>query len=122
MSIRSIKPGPRMSQAVVFGGLVFTAGQVDDGAADVAGQTRAILAKIDRLLEEAGTSKSCALSASIWLSDIASFGELNTEWEAWIDAAHPPARAAVESKLAGPQYKVEIAVIAAIPGGSASAS
>lgn len=30
-----------------------------------------------------------------------------------IDAGNPPARATVEAKLAGPEHKVEIAVIAA---------
>jgi len=39
---------------------------------------------------------------------------MNVEWEAWIDKENPPARATVESKLAGAQYLVEIAVIAAV--------
>lgn len=110
-----LRPGPRMSQAVVASGVVYTSGQVDDSAPDVSGQARAILAKIDQLLAEAGTSKLDLISANIWLADMATFGELNAVWEAWIDPARPPARATVESKLAGPEYKVEIAVIAAVP-------
>ncbi len=117
--MRYIKPGPRMSAAVVAGGLVYTAGQVDATASDVAGQTRAILAKIDALLAEAGTDKSHAISANIWLTDMASFAELNAVWEAWIDPQRPPARATVESRLAGPQYKVEIALVAALPAEAA---
>ena len=51
MAIECIKVGPRMSQAVVHGDTVCLAGQVaDDPRADVADQTRRILAKIDRLL------------------------------------------------------------------------
>lgn len=102
-----------MSQAVVHGGLVYTAGQVDD-APTVTEQTRAILAKIDALLAEAGTSKSRLISANIWLADVATVGEMNAVWDAWIDPAAPPARATVESKLVAPEYKVEIAVVAAI--------
>ena len=113
--MRYIKPGTRMSAAVVAGGFVWTAGQVDDSHGDVAGQARAILAKIDGLLAEAGTDKSHVISANVWLADIAGFAELNAVWDAWIDPQRPPARATVESRLAGPQYKVEIAVVAAVP-------
>ena len=53
--IKRIEPGTRMSQAVVYGNMVVTAGQVAQRAAgaSVADQTRDILAKIDELLAEA---------------------------------------------------------------------
>jgi len=114
MSIERIKVGPRMSQAVIHGDTVYLAGQVaDDTSADVAGQTQQILAKIDDLLVAAGTDKSKLLSANIWLSDISTFGEMNSVWDEWVVPGQPPARATVESKLAGPQYKVEIMAVAA---------
>jgi enamine deaminase RidA (YjgF/YER057c/UK114 family) len=103
-----------MSRAVVHAGLVYTSGQVDGTDAGVAGQTAAVLAKIDRLLAEAGSDRSHLISATIWLTDIATFDEMNPVWEAWIDRQAPPARATVEAKLAAPAYKVEIAVIAAV--------
>jgi enamine deaminase RidA (YjgF/YER057c/UK114 family) len=115
-NVLRLESGPRMSQAVVHSGVVYTAGQVDAGADDVAGQTRAILAKIDHLLERAGTSKSKAISANIWLSDMSGFTEMNGVWEAWIDPQAPPTRACVESRLAAPQYKVEISLVAAVGG------
>lgn len=111
-----LAPGARMSQGVVHGGLLYTAGQVDASSPDVADQTTAILAKIDRLLAEAGSSKSKVITASIWLSDMASFDEMNPVWEGWIDKSAPPARATVESKLATPDYKIEISVIAVVGG------
>lgn len=117
MPINRIQPGPRMSQAVVHGDLVYTAGQVDNSVGDVAGQTRAILNKIDNLLSTAGSDKSSVLSANIWLSEMSTFTAMNDVWEKWISKDNPPARATVESKLAGPEYKVEIAVIAAIANG-----
>lgn len=114
MTIQRIEPGARMSQAVVHGGLVYLAGQVGAPGAGVAEQTRAVLAQIDRLLAEAGTDKSRILSATIWLADIGTFAEMNSVWDAWVDPANPPARATGESRLAAPEYKVEIIVVAAL--------
>ena len=103
-----------MSKAVVHGDTVYLAGQVaDDASADVLGQTQQILNKIDRILAAVGSDKSKLLSANIWLTDIATWSLMNEIWKAWIDPANPPARATVEAKLAGPEYKVEIMVIAA---------
>jgi len=113
MTIRRIEPGPRMSQAVVHDNLVYIAGQVGAPGASVTEQTRAVLGQIDALLAEAGTDKSRILSATIWLADMATFGEMNAVWDSWIDPANPPARATGEVKLAAPQYKVEIIVVAA---------
>jgi enamine deaminase RidA (YjgF/YER057c/UK114 family) len=114
MTIERIKVGPRMSQAVIHNDTVYLAGQVaGDANADVAGQTRQILSKIEALLAEAGTDKSKLLFANVWLSDISTFDEMNAVWDEWVTPGHPPARACVESKLARPQLKVEIAVVAA---------
>ena len=114
MTIQRIKGGPRMSMAVVHGNTVYVAGQVaDDPNADVGGQTKQILGKIDALLAEAGTDKTRILSANIWLRDIATFAQMNAAWDAWVPQGNTPARATVEAKLAAPAFKVEIAVIAA---------
>ncbi|CAJ0882966.1 hypothetical protein AMST5_03387 [freshwater sediment metagenome] len=113
--IRRIGAGPRMSKAVVRGNAVYTAGQVAEKTkgGSVADQTREILGLIDALLVEAGSEKSKILSATIYLSDIATFAEMNSVWDVWVDKDNPPARATVEAKLVTPDYKVEIAVIAA---------
>ena len=113
--ITRLDQNARRSRAVVHGNTVYLAGQVaDDTAEGVAGQTRQILAKIDALLAAAGTDKSKLLTTNIWLSDIGTFAEMNSAWDAWVSPGNTPARATVEAKLAGPQYTVEIAVIAAI--------
>jgi enamine deaminase RidA (YjgF/YER057c/UK114 family) len=113
MTIERFEVGPRMSQAVVHRGVAYLAGIVaDDAKASVADQTRQILAKIDRLLAAAGSDKTRILKANIWLADMAAFGEMNTVWDAWVARGEPPARATVESKLAG-GYLVEIMVEAA---------
>lgn len=116
MSITRIETGPRMSQAVVHGNTVYLAGQVASGAPgkSVTDQTHDILGRIDALLAKAGTDKTKLLSATIWLTDIATFGEMNAVWDAWLPAGGAPARATVEAKLASPDYKVEIGIVAAI--------
>ncbi len=115
MSVRRIDVGPRMSQAVVHGNTVYLAGQVAaDPKADVTGQTEQILGQIDRLLKEAGTDKTKILSTNIWLADMSTFADMNKVWDVWVPKGNTPARATVEAKLATPDYKVEIACIAAI--------
>ena len=116
MSIQRHDVGERMSQAVVHNGTVYLAGQVafDKAGASVAEQTQNILDRIDKYLGEAGTDKSKLLSAQIWLSDIATFNEMNGVWDAWVSPGNAPARACVEAKLASPQFNVEIGVIAAL--------
>lgn len=116
MTIKRIDVGKRMSQAVVHNGTVYLAGQVaqDAPGKSVSEQTAAILARIDRLLAEAGTDKTKLLSANIWMVDIAAFDDMNKVWDAWVAPGCTPARATVESRLAAPQYLVEIMVTAAV--------
>ncbi|MEI8299591.1 MAG: RidA family protein [Pseudomonadota bacterium] len=113
--IKRIEVGPRMSQAVVHGQTVYLAGQVaNDTSLDVTGQTREVLAEIDRLLALAGTDKTRILSGTVYLADIATFAQMNAAWDSWAAPGHTPARATVEAKLAAPEYKVEIVVVAAL--------
>jgi enamine deaminase RidA (YjgF/YER057c/UK114 family) len=117
MSIKRINPGPRFCAAVVHDNTVYVAGQTaSDPSADVRGQTEQVLQKIDDLLASAGTDKSRLLSATVYLSDIRYFDEMNAVWEAWVDKDNKPTRATVEAKLASPQLLVEIVVTAALSG------
>jgi enamine deaminase RidA (YjgF/YER057c/UK114 family) len=115
MSINRIGVGPRMSAAVVHGDTIYLAGAVADKAAgkSVSEQTQEILEIIERVLAEAGSDKSKLLSATIYLTDIKTFAEMNAAWDAWVVKGATPARATVEAKLAAPQFNVEIACIAA---------
>ena len=114
MAIKRVNAGPRMSSAVVHGNTVYLAGlTADDAKADVKGQTKLILDKIDKFLKEAGTDKSKILSANIWLTDIGTWGQMNEVWDAWVSPGTTPARATVEVKLAAAKYNVEIMVTAA---------
>ena len=109
--IKRIKPGQRFCGAVVVNGIVTTAGVTAAGA-DTATQTRDILAQIDALLAEAGSSKANLISAAIWLRDIAHFSQMNEVWDQWVDKNNLPVRATVEARLATPELLVEIQVTA----------
>lgn len=113
MTIRRIDQGERMSQAVVHNGVCYIAGQVAEGP-DTAAQTRAILARIDELLADAGTDKSSLLSVTIWLADIADFAEMNAVWDDWVKDIAPPARATAQCGLALPAFRIEVIAVAAV--------
>jgi enamine deaminase RidA (YjgF/YER057c/UK114 family) len=116
MTIKRIGAGKRMSEAVIHGGKVYLAGFVAEEAQgkSVKEQTKDILAQIDAVLKQAGSDKTKILKANIWLTDIKTWAEMNEAWDAWVKPGETPARATVESKLAGPGLDVEIMVEAAI--------
>lgn len=114
MTIQRHDVGPRMSKAVAHGDTVYLAGIVaeEPKGKSTAEQTRSILAQIDGFLAKAGTDKSKLLSANIWIADMANFADMNAVWDAWVSPGNAPARATVEARLASPDYKVEIMVVA----------
>lgn len=114
-TIHRLHVGPRMSEAAVHQGVVYLAGQVaDDASQDITGQTRQVLAAVDRLLAEAGSDKSRILRAQIFLVDLAEFDAMNAVWEAWVVPGHTPPRATVQANLARPGWKIEVVVTAAV--------
>ena len=115
MTIQRFETGPRMSQAVVHGDTVYLAGVVAKTTAgeSVAKQTQEVLSIIDGHLAKAGSDKSKLLTATIYLTDMNTFAEMNAVWDGWVSAGNTPARATVEAKLAAPRYNVEIMVTAA---------
>ncbi|APA90596.1 RidA family protein (plasmid) [Paraburkholderia sprentiae WSM5005] len=101
----------RLSKALVVNGFAFLSGlTARDTTGGVREQTEDILAQIDSHLKAVGTDKSRIAVANIWLRDIRTFDEMNEAWEAWVDKESPPARATVESRLAGEAILVEIQV------------
>jgi enamine deaminase RidA (YjgF/YER057c/UK114 family) len=119
MTIERRNVGKRLSDLVIYapppgGRLVYLAGQVaEERKADITLQTRSVLAQIDRLLAEAGTDKTKILSATIYLADMSDYQAMNAVWDQWVPPGETPARATVEAKLAHPDYRVEMQVVAA---------
>ncbi|MBK9080909.1 MAG: RidA family protein [Rhizobiales bacterium] len=116
MGVTRIDCGPRMSDAVVAGGFVWLAGQIAEATVgqSVAAQTREALGFVDEFLGKAGTDRSRIVTATIWLTDMATFAEMNAVWEAWLAPGCAPARATVEVRLASPGHDVEIMIVAAL--------
>ena len=104
----------RLAQSVSCAPFVFLSGQVarETLGEGVEAQTREILARIDTLLEEAGSDKGHIVQATIWVADVADIPRMNAEWEAWIPSGAVPARATVQAVLARPAYRIEIALTA----------
>jgi enamine deaminase RidA (YjgF/YER057c/UK114 family) len=115
MNIQRINPGKRLSDATVYNGVAYLAGQVpEDARLPIREQTRSVLAQIDAILATVGSDKTRILSATIYLSSMGDFAAMNEVWDAWVGAdSQTPARATVEARLASPDDKVEIQVTAA---------
>jgi enamine deaminase RidA (YjgF/YER057c/UK114 family) len=113
--ILHIDQNTRRSRAVIHNGLVYTAGQVpDDMSQDIKGQTQQVLAKIDDLLKQAGTDKSRALTAQVWLRQIDDLSGMNAVWDAWVVQGKTPTRCCGKVEMNNPNCRVEILVVAAI--------
>jgi enamine deaminase RidA (YjgF/YER057c/UK114 family) len=115
--IKRLGVNPRLSMAVVHGGVAYLAGQVaiDAGGGPVTEQAREVMRRIDELLAEAGTDRTRMLTANIYVADLASLPDINAAWHEWLAGAEPPTRTTIECKLANPRYALEIQVTAALP-------
>lgn len=113
MDAKYINPVNHKSDAVVYNGLVFVSGMVPNTpSADVATQSREVLDKIERILEQAGSDRSKLLSATIWLANIDDYKAFNSVWNDWVIKEKQPSRACTQARLAVPGA-VEVAVVAA---------
>lgn len=113
--IQRFQVGKRLSEMAVYNGIAYLAGQVpEDDTLDMYGQTKQVLAEIDKWLAEAGTDKSRILMAQVFVANMIEFDEMNRAWDEWVAEGNSPPRAAIEAKLANPNWKVEIVITAAI--------
>ncbi|TXG86313.1 MAG: RidA family protein [Rhodocyclaceae bacterium] len=103
----------RYSDVVAHGSTVYLVEVPQTLSADIAGQTREVLASIDRLLAQAGSDKSRLLMVTIYLTDMRDYAAMNEVWDEWVPEGTAPVRACIEAKLANPGYRVEMVVTAA---------
>ncbi|SMP54886.1 RidA family protein [Noviherbaspirillum suwonense] len=115
MEIKRLHVGSRLSEAAIHNGVVYLAGQIaEETTQNIDGQTREVLAHVDRLLAEAGSDKTRILMCQIFLADIKDIAAMNAVWDAWVPAGHAPPRATVQAMLARPELLVEVVVTAAL--------
>ncbi len=115
-NINRVGVAARYSDLVIHGNTAYFSGYVPETSIgqSVTEQTRDILGQIEQSLTEIGSDKSRLLQATIWLRDMNFYDEMNAVWDAWVVKGETPARVCVESKLANPDYALEIQVIAAL--------
>ncbi|MDK8184091.1 RidA family protein [Paenibacillus sp. UMB4589-SE434] len=105
------------SQAVTFGELVLTSGQIpltSDGSLVEGGieeQTHQVFHNLKAVLEAAGSSFDRVLKATVFLQDMKQFAQVNTIYETYF-GTHKPARSTVEVARLPKDVFVEIELIA----------
>ena len=114
MAITRMETKQRMSRVVIHNDTIYLCGQVaEDASKGIKEQTKTMLAKVDSLLQQAGSDKEHMLSATIYIKSMDYFAEMNEVWDNWVPEGHAPARACVEASMARDALLVEISVIAA---------
>jgi enamine deaminase RidA (YjgF/YER057c/UK114 family) len=116
MSITRIGMTERATKINIHNGTVYFSGQVpNDVTTDIAAQTEDVLAKVDAILAEAGSSRDHMLSVTIFLRDIErDFASMNVVWNKWLENNERPARACVQANMAREAILIEVCVVAAL--------
>ncbi len=105
------------SQAIQFGNLIFTSGQISlnaDGVIapdDVAGQTRVVLGNLKKILESNSSSLENVIKTTVFLKDMNEFTKINEVYGEFFKE-NPPARSTIEVARLPKDARVEIEVIA----------
>lgn len=114
MEIKRINPAPRWSDATIYNGIIhFVEVPESDTKADMARQMQQVLEQAELSLQNAGSDKSRILSVTIYVTNFAELDAMNRVWEAWLPNDCAPSRACLKVELVDPDYKVEIAFVAA---------
>ena len=108
------------SQAVVHGGIVYTAGQIalDPATMELVGggiveQTERVMQNLRAVLEAAGASLQSVIKTTVFLRDMGEFGPMNEVYGRHF-GDHRPARSTVQAARLPRDVAVEIEVIAAV--------
>ena len=107
------------SQAVVFGGLCFTSGQIalspETGeivGVDIASQTRQVMENLCAVLAAAGASPETVVKTTCYLADIADFAAFNAVYAEYFPGK--PARSCVAVKDLPRGALVEVEAVAEV--------
>ncbi|MBK6876119.1 MAG: hypothetical protein IPG99_06580 [Ignavibacteria bacterium] len=107
------------SQAMQFGNLIFTSGQISLNSEgiispeDIAGQTRIVIGNLKKILESEGSSLDKVIKTTVFLKDMNEFSMMNEVYGEFF-GDNPPARSTIEVARLPKDAKVEIEVIAFI--------
>ena len=114
------KPAGHYSQAVIYNGLVFVAGQLaidpatgSRNTGPIEGQTEQVFKNIAAILKAAGSDLSRVLKMTVYVSDMETWGAVNSVY-ARMMGDHRPARAIVPVRELHYGFGIEIEAIAAL--------
>ena len=113
-------PAGHYSQAVVYNGLVFVAGQLavdprtgEKRLGSIEEQTEQALKNVGEILKAAGSDLSRVLKMTVYISDIGLWGRVN-ETYARVLGEHRPARAVIPTGELHHGFLIEIDAVAAV--------
>jgi 2-iminobutanoate/2-iminopropanoate deaminase len=106
------------SQAIEYGGLVYTSGQIallpaggDLFSEDVAAQTRQVLQNLNAVLLAGGSQRESVIKTTVFLVDMADFAAMNAVYAEYF-GSHKPARSTVAVSALPRGARVEIECVA----------
>ena len=109
------------SQAVQFGNMLYTSGQIainpttgELGIEDIKAETRLVMENLRAVLQAAGMNFEHVIKASIFVSDMHNFAAINQVYATYFNEATAPARETVEVANLPKFVNVEISMIASL--------
>ena len=109
------------SQAVQFGNMLYTSGQIainpttgDLEIEDIKAETRLVMENLRTVLKAAGMNFEHVIKASIFVSDMHNFAAINQVYATYFNEATAPARETVEVANLPKFVNVEISMIASL--------
>lgn len=109
------------SQAVQFGNMLYTSGQIainpatgDFEIEDIKAETRLVMENLRAVLQAAGMNFEHVIKASIFVSDMHNFAAINQVYATYFNEATAPARETVEVANLPKFVNVEISMIASL--------
>ena len=109
------------SQAIQFGNMLYTSGQIainpttgDLEIEDIKAETRLVMENLRAVLQAAGMNFEHVIKASIFVSDMHNFAAINQVYATYFNEATAPARETVEIANLPKFVNVEISMIASL--------
>jgi 2-iminobutanoate/2-iminopropanoate deaminase len=109
------------SQAVQFGNMLYTSGQIAINPAtgdleieDIKAETSLVMENLRAVLQAAGMNFEHVIKASIFVSDMHNFAAINKVYATYFNEATAPARETVEVANLPKFVNVEISMIASL--------
>ena len=109
------------SQAIQFGNMLYTSGQIAINPAtgdleieDIKAETSLVMENLRAVLQAAGMNFEHVIKASIFVSDMHNFAAINKVYATYFNEATAPARETVEVANLPKFVNVEISIIASL--------